>query len=97
MGGFSARVISVSMALFSMDGLRAASLGSDAKVRIWDVTLGSRLGEYSVNVEKEVARAMTMGRDNNNLLCYGDLNGNVVICDIREVTFHLTLSCFYVI
>ncbi|CAH8830862.1 unnamed protein product [Trichobilharzia szidati] len=75
---------SVSMALFSMDGLRAASLGSDAKVRIWDVTLGSRLGEYSVDVEKEVARAMTMGRDNNNLLCYGDLNGNVVICDIRE-------------
>ncbi|CAH8447732.1 unnamed protein product [Heterobilharzia americana] len=75
---------SVVAASFLYDGLRAASLGSDGKARIWDVTLGSPLGSYSVNVGKEVAHSMVTGRVNNNLLCFGDLNGSVVICDVRE-------------
>ncbi|KAH8853378.1 U3 small nucleolar RNA-associated protein 15 isoform 2 [Schistosoma japonicum] len=75
---------SISAASFFYDGLRAASLGSDANVRIWDVTLGSPLGFYSVCTGNEIARAMVTGRLDNNLVCFGDLKGNVVICDIRE-------------
>ncbi|CAH8451843.1 unnamed protein product [Schistosoma turkestanicum] len=75
---------SVSAASFFYDGLHAASLGSDANVRIWDVTLGSPLGRYAVCCGNEVARCLVTGRVDNNLLCFGDLNGNVVICDVRE-------------
>ncbi|KAH9595002.1 snoRNA-binding rRNA-processing protein [Schistosoma haematobium] len=75
---------SISTASFFYDGLRAASLGSDASVRIWDVTLGSPLGRYAVCNGSEVARGMVTGRVDNNLLCFGDLNGNVAIYDVRE-------------
>ncbi|VDP78145.1 unnamed protein product [Schistosoma curassoni] len=77
-------VPSISTASFFYDGLRAASLGSDASVRIWDVTLGSPLGRYAVCNGSEVARGMVTGRVDNNLLCFGDLNGNVAIYDVRE-------------
>ncbi|CAI2724954.1 unnamed protein product [Schistosoma spindalis] len=75
---------SISTASFFYDGLHAASLGSDASVRIWDVTLGSPLGRYAICNGSEVARGMVTGRVNNNLLCFGDLNGNVAFYDVRE-------------
>ncbi|KAK4472526.1 hypothetical protein MN116_003770 [Schistosoma mekongi] len=75
---------SIPAASFFYDGLRAASLGSDANIRIWDVTLGSPLGYYSVCTGNEIARAMVTGMLDNNLICFGDLKGNVVICDVRQ-------------
>lgn len=68
-----------------MGGQRVASLGSDAFVNIWDIAVGEKITSYSMSTEKEIGRALITGRSDENLLCFGDFQGNVIIQDIRQV------------
>ncbi|KAF7261234.1 hypothetical protein EG68_02293 [Paragonimus skrjabini miyazakii] len=66
------------------DQQRAASVGSDGIVRIWDVTLGSKLIQLSLSSSKESAKALVVGHKDPNLLCAGNFAGDVSIYDIRQ-------------
>ncbi|KAF5399161.1 WD domain G-beta repeat protein [Paragonimus heterotremus] len=75
---------SVNAVSFFADQQRTASVGSDGVVRIWDVTLGSKLIQLSLSNSKESAKALVVGHKDPNLLCAGNFAGDVCIYDIRQ-------------
>ncbi|KAF6776736.1 hypothetical protein AHF37_03860 [Paragonimus kellicotti] len=75
---------SVNAVSFFPDQQRAASVGSDGFVRIWDVTLGSKLIQLSLSSGKESAKALVVGHKDPNLLCAGNFAGDLSIYDIRQ-------------
>ncbi|KAA3678979.1 U3 small nucleolar RNA-associated protein 15 [Paragonimus westermani] len=75
---------SVNGVSFFADQQRAASVGSDGVVRIWDVTLGSKLAQLPLSSGKESAKALVVGRKDPNVLCAGNFAGDVSIYDIRQ-------------
>ncbi|VDP92789.1 unnamed protein product [Echinostoma caproni] len=75
---------SVSAASFFLDGHTAVSSGKDSMVRLWDVSLGTEKQKFRLGSGSEPVKALTVGRQDCNFLCCGDLEGHVSIYDIRQ-------------
>ncbi|CAL8092110.1 unnamed protein product [Calicophoron daubneyi] len=69
---------------FFADAHHAATIGTDAVVRTWDVALGTPIRKYTLSTGKEPAKAMVVGRSDVNLLCCGNLEGCFSVYDTRQ-------------
>lgn len=75
---------SVNSAHFFPGGLRAASIGSDGVVCIWDVALGTRINRYCSARTNESGKTLIPCRTDENILFCADLAGHVFVYDVRE-------------
>ncbi|VDM23171.1 unnamed protein product [Hydatigera taeniaeformis] len=69
---------------FLCDGLKAASLGKDGFVKVWDVALGELHSSFRVGQGHEPPSCMAVGKVNVNLFSVGDFNGVISVYDMRQ-------------